>query len=267
MAVMAIKENKKSILGPIIPKKHKLKKEKEIVLTKDSIKKLKKPKQEIEDTTTNEQLLLKPKKKKKKHVEPEKSNIVQDQVESLKNDEPMEESGVIKSKKQKKSKKNKFKTSDGLVLDEDNEALSEKTVKRLKTKKRKFSETDLLIDSDDDSETDEEVPAKKKKEDEKEPEDPELKARTVFVGNIPLKTSKKAIQKFFKEYGKIESIRIRGLPGANPKLSKKVVAIKQEFHPGRNNFICFIRYKFYVDISKYSIPHVFILDISTKKMH
>lgn len=153
-----------------------------------------------------------------------------------------------------KIKKSKKKKSTHKNLNEDevetnNEISEEKNsgeiLKPKKHKKRKLSETDII---DSDATDTEETPQKKKKkkvekDHKNESEDPEVKARTVFVGNVPLKTTKKNIKKLFRKYGIIESVRIRGIPAANPKLTKRVAAIKQEFHPERNNFLCYIRYK------------------------
>jgi nucleolar protein 12 len=36
--------------------------------------------------------------------------------------------------------------------------------------------------------------------------------RTVFVGNLPLKLKKKALVKEFKQFGEVESVRIRSVP-------------------------------------------------------
>jgi nucleolar protein 12 len=36
--------------------------------------------------------------------------------------------------------------------------------------------------------------------------------RTVFVGNLPLRTKKKALTKEFAPFGEVESVRIRSVP-------------------------------------------------------
>lgn len=141
-------------------------------------------------------------------------------------------------KKIKKIKKVKKIITD--IPDEKNEDMKETPKKK---KKRKAS--DELLDSD--GSATEDVPQKKRKKMKKDSEtktqneDPELKARTIFIGNVPIKCTKKTIKKHFRKYGIIESIRIRGIPVANPSLSKKVAIIKQEYHPNRNNCLCYIR--------------------------
>lgn len=66
--------------------------------------------------------------------------------------------------------------------------------------------------------------------------------RTVFVGNLPISIKKEKIKKHFKKYGQIEAVRIRGIPVKDLKVSKKVAAIKKEFHPDRNTVYAFIRF-------------------------
>lgn len=82
---------------------------------------------------------------------------------------------------------------------------------------------------------------KKKIKEEKKNRDPEELTRTIFVGNIPITSNKKSIKKHFKKYGKIETVRIRGIPVADLKTSKKVAAIKKEFNPNRSNLFCYVR--------------------------
>jgi len=90
---------------------------------------------------------------------------------------------------------------------------------------------------------------KKKLDDEKEAtkkfdeESPERKARTVFVGNVALTVKKKVLKKIFSKFGEIESIRIRSVPRADPKTSKKVAFIKKEFHDERDNMNAYVVFK------------------------
>jgi len=46
--------------------------------------------------------------------------------------------------------------------------------------------------------------------------------RTIFVGNLPIGTTEKELKKHFKQYGKIESTRIRSVPVGKQTISKKV---------------------------------------------
>ncbi|XP_050305789.1 RNA-binding protein 34 [Anthonomus grandis grandis] len=70
----------------------------------------------------------------------------------------------------------------------------------------------------------------------------EYKDRTLFVGNIPITIKKKQIKAHFQKYGPIDTIRIRGIAVADPNTSKKIAAIKKEFHPDRKTVYCFIRF-------------------------
>jgi len=74
-------------------------------------------------------------------------------------------------------------------------------------------------------------------------ESPERKARTVFVGNVALTVSKKVLKKLFSKFGEIENIRIRSVPRADPKTSKKVAFIKKEFHTERDNMNAYVVFK------------------------
>ncbi|KAJ8971290.1 hypothetical protein NQ314_000767 [Rhamnusium bicolor] len=132
-----------------------------------------------------------------------------------------------------------------------------KKISRKKGKKRKL-ETSLSGTSDF-VDSDEEIPSKKEKltdykqnaerrvkkkiNEKKKIQSPEELSRTIFVGNIPITIDKKKIQRYFKKYGLIDSIRIRGIPVADPKTSKKVAAIKKEFNPNRSNVYCYIRFQ------------------------
>ncbi|XP_018577173.1 RNA-binding protein 34 [Anoplophora glabripennis] len=123
--------------------------------------------------------------------------------------------------------------------------------KRVKNRKRK-----LQLDASDS--TNEAFPLKKQKVNKNEQnaerrvknkikgenkvQDPAELERTIFVGNVPITCEKKKIKNHFKKYGKIETIRIRGIPVADLKTSKKVAAIKKEFNPNRSNVYCFIRF-------------------------
>ncbi|CAG9858969.1 unnamed protein product [Phyllotreta striolata] len=90
----------------------------------------------------------------------------------------------------------------------------------------------------EDNETEEPTAVKK----EKFAPTPEELARTIFIGNVPVKTTKTDLKKRFKKYGKIDSIRIRGVAVADPKLSKKVAVIKKKFHPDRQSVYSYIKF-------------------------
>ncbi|OEL32168.1 RNA-binding protein 34 [Dichanthelium oligosanthes] len=59
-------------------------------------------------------------------------------------------------------------------------------------------------------------------EDDEEAFDDETKLlRTVFVGNLPLRTKRKVLTKEFAPFGEIESVRIRSVPLVDSKLTRK----------------------------------------------
>lgn len=101
-------------------------------------------------------------------------------------------------------------------------------VKMKKKKKKKGSKLEVVEQKD------------KPKWDE---ESPERKERTVFVGNVALTVKKKDLKKIFCKFGEIESLRIRSVPRADPKTSKKVAYIKKEFHSERSNMNAYVVFK------------------------
>lgn len=70
---------------------------------------------------------------------------------------------------------------------------------------------------------------------------PELDSRTIFVGNLPNTTKLNALRKYFRAFGEIDSLRIRGVTPANPKMPKRVAYMKGAFHPKRSTLQAYIR--------------------------
>lgn len=78
--------------------------------------------------------------------------------------------------------------------------------------------------------------------------DPAKDDRTLFVGNLPISMDQKAIIKLFKEYGKVESVRIRSIPIAGMKvdkagdqnLVKKVSAVRHTFGDQKSSFNAYV---------------------------
>lgn len=212
-------------------------------------KKQKKIKQEIDNDVNvqeeNSALKVSNKVNKAKKIKTLKKKVNNDENLIMDNSE-LKNNKVNIAKKQKKLK---VKVENKNIDSNNEEILQELTQedgvkKPKKQKKRKSSENDML-DSGDETNTGE-TPKKKIKKSEKESEELteealEQKTRTIFIGNVPINTTKKTLKKHFRKYGVIESLRIRGIPVANPKLSKRVAVIKQEFHPERNNCLCYIR--------------------------
>ena len=72
--------------------------------------------------------------------------------------------------------------------------------------------------------------------------DPRL-PRTLFVGNVPVTCSRKALMRRFAEFGSIESCRFRSFAVDNPKLPKKAAIIRHAFHPQRQSMNAYIVYE------------------------
>ncbi|XP_062927727.1 RNA-binding protein 34 [Mobula hypostoma] len=71
--------------------------------------------------------------------------------------------------------------------------------------------------------------------------------RTVFVGNLPAEYSKQMIIALFKEFGPIESVRIRSVAREEPSISKKLATIQRKVHPKRNNMNAYVVFRHYND--------------------
>ncbi|KAF5285688.1 hypothetical protein FQR65_LT13073 [Abscondita terminalis] len=78
----------------------------------------------------------------------------------------------------------------------------------------------------------------------------EVNSRTLFVGNVGITTKKEQLLHVFRPYGKIESIRFRGVTPADPKTPKRLAAIKCTFHPKRSSFYSYVVFKNREDAAK-----------------
>jgi nucleolar protein 12 len=70
----------------------------------------------------------------------------------------------------------------------------------------------------------------------------EHNTRTIFVGNVPHDITVKKLTRLFGKYGRVESVRLRCAPLADPRVPKKVAVIKRDFHPERSSMHAFIRF-------------------------
>ncbi|XP_031774158.1 RNA-binding protein 34-like isoform X2 [Apis florea] len=66
--------------------------------------------------------------------------------------------------------------------------------------------------------------------------------RTIFVGNLPKDVTKKKLRKLFKQFGKIDTIRLRGKIAKSVNVSKRVAAIKNELHPKLKSVYAYIKF-------------------------
>lgn len=71
-------------------------------------------------------------------------------------------------------------------------------------------------------------------------DNPERLARTIFVGNVPISTTRKELKTFFSTYGNVETVRLRSVPVAELKYSKKLAIVKKEFHAERNSMNAYV---------------------------
>jgi RNA recognition motif-containing protein len=65
--------------------------------------------------------------------------------------------------------------------------------------------------------------------------DPAKDSRTVFVGNVPVALKLKYIKRHFAPCGAVESVRMRSLPVASPKLSRKGAYATKDFREGASS--------------------------------
>uniref|UniRef100_A0A2S2P5X4 RNA-binding protein 34 n=1 Tax=Schizaphis graminum TaxID=13262 RepID=A0A2S2P5X4_SCHGA len=143
--------------------------------------------------------------KPEKIVETDKTNQINVDTNSGVNESKSFEK-KIKKKKDKKSKDNSTKPND-------------------KTKKndKKFSTTNSSdIKSEDYT---------------------EKESRTVFVGNVPVNVKMTAIKNLFKQFGEIETSRLRSVAVKNLDVPKRVSIMKGDFHPQRDTANVYVRFK------------------------
>ncbi|EKX50082.1 hypothetical protein GUITHDRAFT_104476 [Guillardia theta CCMP2712] len=108
------------------------------------------------------------------------------------------------------------------------------------------------------SKLDKKIEAKESQEDEEEEEqetgvdadsresdgnEEEALERTLFVGGVPLASTRKSIKKFFQEFGFIESVRMRSIPISNPKLPKKTSIALGMVNSERETCNAYVRFK------------------------
>lgn len=72
------------------------------------------------------------------------------------------------------------------------------------------------------------------------PSDVDDTSRTLFVGNVGVSVKKMHLLKLFQRFGKVQSVRLRGITPADPGTSKRLAAIKQSFHPKRTSCCSYV---------------------------
>ncbi|KHJ40816.1 hypothetical protein D918_09100 [Trichuris suis] len=102
----------------------------------------------------------------------------------------------------------------------------------------------------------------------------ELDRRTVFISNLPADITKRELLKLVKEFGPVETVRLRSCIPKDPKVPKRVAVIKGEL-VGRIN--AYIRFKeessvekslsLYANGSQVSDHHIFVDSCLSKRIY
>ncbi|XP_060859535.1 RNA-binding protein 34-like [Metopolophium dirhodum] len=71
----------------------------------------------------------------------------------------------------------------------------------------------------------------------------EKESRTVFVGNVPVSVKMSAIKNLFKQFGEVETTRLRSVAVKNLDVPKRVSIMKGDFHPQRDTANVYVRFK------------------------
>ncbi|XP_050438556.1 RNA-binding protein 34 [Adelges cooleyi] len=71
----------------------------------------------------------------------------------------------------------------------------------------------------------------------------EKESRTIFIGNVPVDVKVPTIKALFKDYGEIETTRLRSVAVKNLNKPKRVSVLKKDFHPQRDTANMYVRFK------------------------
>lgn len=72
---------------------------------------------------------------------------------------------------------------------------------------------------------------------------PDAEERTVFIGNVHMETKRKELTQIFSKYGKVESVRIRGVAVGEQGMRKKVAHVTGQMHPSRSSVTAYVRFE------------------------
>lgn len=70
----------------------------------------------------------------------------------------------------------------------------------------------------------------------------EKEQRTIFVGNVSTKTTRKSLSRFFSKYGKVEAVRLRCAAVPTPATTKRQAVITSTFHEKRTSLSAYVRF-------------------------
>jgi RNA recognition motif-containing protein len=140
---------------------------------------------------------------------------------------------------EKKIEKKARKNDENDDEDREGDALSSLEIARLKPRKerkpkKEASDTDIVESS---SGNGAETTTSSSSSSSSSSSDSEKNERTIFVGNVPTSATSKSLILFFKEYGAVESLRLRSVPlegtaiddHGNQDLVKRISAQKRKF--------------------------------------
>jgi nucleolar protein 12 len=96
--------------------------------------------------------------------------------------------------------------------------------------------------------------------------DPEVLARTAFVGNVPVSVKRKELRKLFKPFGDVESVRLRGVVADNPHLPKKTALLARRMHKNCETLLAYVVFKSPVDNDKISLELSDVLRVNAENV-
>lgn len=74
-------------------------------------------------------------------------------------------------------------------------------------------------------------------------EDLKKDKRTIFVNNLPKNITKKKIEKLFKKFGEIDTIRLRGIISKSLNIPKRTAAITNDLHSKLKSIYAFVKFE------------------------
>ncbi|KOX71081.1 RNA-binding protein 34 [Melipona quadrifasciata] len=83
-------------------------------------------------------------------------------------------------------------------------------------------------------------------------EDLKKDKRTIFVNNLPKNVTKKKLEKLFKKFGKIDTIRLRGKVPKSLNISKRTAAITNDLHSKLKSIYAFVKFESEESVEKAS---------------
>ncbi|XP_047499498.1 uncharacterized protein LOC125045943 [Penaeus chinensis] len=182
------------------------------------------------------------KKKMNKSLETAQEALQENQgADEESNDDKMQiENPEAKTQNKKKRKSDSQDTAEnkgGVKTNKKKKMKSVNTAEKPSEENKEADDEKFVDDVEEDK--DEQKSTKGLSDEEKE----EIDRRTIFVGNVYIKTKRSALRNIFKEYGEIETIRFRNAAVADPNESKRVAMIKRHFHESQVSITAYVKFK------------------------